>query len=109
MQREVFGLEKIVEGRAENGGDFARIEAWYHGLFNERRVFAGGFAIGMEEGDAGRDHEVGSGEGRRERAKPLYSERFRESVVVLGQTNLLRGFTTGNLICPNISCGRSSI
>lgn len=57
----------------------------------------------MEEGNAGRYYEMGSGQRRRQRAEPLYSKRFRETVVVLGQTNLFRGFAAGNLICSKVS------
>jgi hypothetical protein len=52
----------------------------------------------VEEGDAGRDDQVGPREGGREAAELLYPEGLGEGEVVLGEADLLGGFAAGDLV-----------
>ena len=86
--------QEVVERRREDSGNFARVQTWHEG-FGDVCVAARLRVVGVQEGDAGPDGELGAGEVCGQFAEVLDFEGGREVRRVLGEADLFGGFATG--------------
>lgn len=96
---QIVRLKEVVEGGTEDGSDFAGVQLGHDRVFDKGRGGSGGFAVSVEEGDAGYHHEVVSGQAWREITDLFYSEGFGEAVIIFWETDFLICFPSSYLIC----------